>query len=157
MALAVIVLPSLSARPRLGPPLRPWLPLLALAPTMTLRLVGGSSQLGPAWLWLAGPLEKRGEIYSAPEVLQTTNRYNENDGVSKRVHELPVAFGIVICFDAPQRLRFPRLTFATKKLSTGTSLSGQRRMQLILLSARAVTSPFKLSGPGPMAERVSVN
>ena len=73
------------------------------------------------------------------------------------MHELPVAFGIVICFDAPQRLRFPRLTFATKKLSTGTSLSGQRRMQLILLSARAVTSPFKLSGPGPMAERVSVN
>ena len=40
--------------------------------------------------------EERGQIYCAPEVLQITNRYNENDGVSKRVHEL--AFGIVICF-----------------------------------------------------------
>ena len=58
-------------------------------------------------LWLvtawAGPAivrwavrEERGQIYCAPEVLQITNRYNENDGVSKRVHEL--AFGIVICF-----------------------------------------------------------
>ena len=51
---------------------------------------------GPAWLWLAGPFESKGEIYSAPEGLETTNRYNENDGVSKRVHEL--AFGTVICF-----------------------------------------------------------
>ena len=34
--------------PRLGPQLRPCFPLLALTPTMTLRLVGGSSQLGPA-------------------------------------------------------------------------------------------------------------
>ena len=40
--------------------------------------------------------EERGQIYCAPEVLEITNRYNENDGVSKRVHEL--AFGIVICF-----------------------------------------------------------
>ena len=31
--------------------------------------------------------------YSAPEVLERTNRYNENDGVSKRVHELRLAFG----------------------------------------------------------------
>ena len=29
-------------------------------------------------------------------VLEITNRYNENDGVSRRVHKL--AFGIVICF-----------------------------------------------------------
>ena len=88
------VLPSPSARLRLGPPLQPWFPLLAL----TLRLVGGSSQLGPAWLWLAGQgrSRRKGEIYSAPKVLETTNRYNENDGVSKRVQEL--AFGIVICF-----------------------------------------------------------
>ena len=35
--------------------------------------------------------EERRQIYSAPEVLETTNRYNENDGVSKRVHE--PAFG----------------------------------------------------------------
>ena len=27
-------------------------------------------------------------VYCAPEVLKTTNRYNENYGVSKRVHEL---------------------------------------------------------------------
>ena len=39
----------------------------------------------------AGPFEKKG-----PEVLERTNRYNENDGVSKRVHEL--AFGFVNCF-----------------------------------------------------------
>ena len=45
------VLPSPPPRPRLGPPLRPGFPSLALTPTMTLRLVGGSSQLGPAWLW----------------------------------------------------------------------------------------------------------
>ena len=31
--------------------------------------------------------EERGQIYSAPEVLETTSRYNENDGVSKREHE----------------------------------------------------------------------
>ena len=37
--------------------------------------------------------EERGQIYCAPEVLETTNRYNENDGVSKRVLEL--AFRIV--------------------------------------------------------------
>ena len=36
--------------------------------------------------------------YSAPEVLEITNLNNENDGVSKRVHEL--AFGIVICFES---------------------------------------------------------
>ena len=40
--------------------------------------------------------EERGQIYCAPEVLEITNQYNENDGVSKRVHEL--AFGIVIYF-----------------------------------------------------------
>ena len=50
---------------------------------------------GPAFASRA-VLEERGEIYSAPEVLETTNRYNKNDGVSKRVHEL--AFGIVNCF-----------------------------------------------------------
>ena len=50
---------------------------------------------GPAFVrWAVR--EERGQIYCAPEVLEITNRYNENDGVSKRVHEL--AFGIVICF-----------------------------------------------------------
>ena len=40
-----------------------------------------------------------GEIYSAPEleVLETTNRYNENDGVTRSKPEEPLAFGIVIC------------------------------------------------------------
>ena len=48
-----------------------------------------------AWLWLAGPLEKDGgNIYSAPEVLEITNRCNKNDRVSKRVHEL--AFGWLV-------------------------------------------------------------
>ena len=41
-------------------------------------------------------------MYSAPEDLVTTNGYNENDGASKRVHEL--AFGVVICF-APRAVR----------------------------------------------------
>ena len=40
-----------------------------------------------------GRSRRKGQIYSAPEVLETTNRYNENDGVSKRVLEL--AFRIV--------------------------------------------------------------
>ena len=48
------------------------------------------SQHGPAWLWRAGPFEKKGANIFRPrnrlEVLETTNRYNENDGVSKRVH-----------------------------------------------------------------------
>ena len=51
-----------------------------------------------AWAGLAlvsrAVREESGQTYSAPEVLETTNRYYENDGVSKRVHEL--AFGIVI-------------------------------------------------------------
>ena len=45
---------------------------------------------GPAFVRRA-VREDRGPIYSAPEVLEITNRHNENDGVSKRVHEL--AFG----------------------------------------------------------------
>ena len=53
-----------------------------------------------AWVGLAlvsrAVREEGGQIYSAPEVLEITNRYDENDGVSKRVHEL--AFGIVFCF-----------------------------------------------------------
>ena len=43
-----------------------------------------------------GRSRRRGKVYSAPEVLETTNRYNENDGVSKRVHRDELAFGI--CF-----------------------------------------------------------
>ena len=47
-----------------------------------------------------GRSRRKGEIYSAPEDLETTNRYNDgNDCVSKRVHEL--AFVIVICFVFP--------------------------------------------------------
>ena len=63
-------------------------------------LLHGHLESVTAW---AGPAivrwavrEERGQIYCAPEVLQITNRYDENDGVSLRVHEL--AFGIVICF-----------------------------------------------------------
>ena len=41
----------------------------------------------------AGPFEKNDGKYGNPEVLEITNRYNENDGVSKRVHER-----FVICF-----------------------------------------------------------
>ena len=39
---------------------------------------------------------RKGQIYSAREVLETTNRYNKNGGVSKRVHE--PAFGIFTLF-----------------------------------------------------------
>ena len=67
-----------------------------------LTVLSGVGPRPPVTAW-AGPAivrwavrEERGQIYCAPEVLQRTNRYNENDGVSKRVHEL--AFGIVICF-----------------------------------------------------------
>ena len=55
-----------------------------------------------------GRSRRKGQIYSAPEVLETTNRYNENDGVSKGVHEL--AFGIVICFGSEE---FPNIYAAT--------------------------------------------
>ena len=65
--------------------------------------VGVQQQLGKSVRAWAGPAlvsravrEERGQIYSAPEVLERTNRYNENDGVSKRVQEL--AYGIVTCF-----------------------------------------------------------
>ena len=44
---------------------------------------------------LPGRLEKKGEV-TAPPHQETTNRYDENDGVSTLVHEL--AFGIDICF-----------------------------------------------------------
>ena len=50
-----------------------------------------------------GRSRRKGEIYSGPEVLETTNRYNENDGASKRVHEL--SFGIVIRVGFGDRLR----------------------------------------------------
>ena len=50
-----------------------------------------------------GRSRRKREIYSAPGFLEKTNRYNENDGVSKRVHELVVAFGIVICFGCGRR------------------------------------------------------
>ena len=43
---------------------------------------------------LKGP----GANITRPRDQETTSRYNENDGVSKRVHEL--AFGDVICFVA---------------------------------------------------------
>ena len=49
-----------------------------------------------AWAGLAfvrqAVREERGQIYCAPKVLEITNQYHENDGVSKRV------LGIVICF-----------------------------------------------------------
>ena len=53
-----------SAEP--GPPPWLWFLFLALTPTMTLRLVCGSSQLGPARRLLAGPFEKKGGKYIAP-------------------------------------------------------------------------------------------
>ena len=48
----------------------------------------------------SGHSRRKGQIYSAREVLETTNlnRYNENVGVSKRVHRDELAFGNNICF-----------------------------------------------------------
>ena len=43
-----------------------------------------------------GRSRRKGANILRPRSSEITNRYNENDGVSKRVHEL--AFGIVICF-----------------------------------------------------------
>ena len=56
------------------------------------------------WLVIAWPgpasvsraVREKGKNISRPWIRETTNRYNDNDCVSKRVHEL--AFGIVICF-----------------------------------------------------------
>ena len=67
--------------------------VLARSPGCPSRLEPARSQ-GFVTAWAVR--EERGQIYPAPEVLEITNRYNENYGVSKRVHEL--AFGIVICF-----------------------------------------------------------
>ena len=54
----------------------------------------GIAQAGSGSLQAEVPVAQA--ICSAPKVLETTNRYNENDVVNKRVHEL--AFGIVMCF-----------------------------------------------------------
>ena len=59
-----------------------------------------SSQLGPARRCLAGPFEKKGGKYIPPPKFERTNRYNENDGVSKRHGVQELAFGIIICFDS---------------------------------------------------------
>ena len=48
------------------------------------ELIGPRDSLGRLDVCLPAVREKRGQIYSAPEVLEITNRYNENDGVSKR-------------------------------------------------------------------------
>ena len=50
-------------------------------------------KLGPAWLWLAGPVEKNAGNIFRPRSSKDNNRYNEKNGVNKRAHEL--AFGIV--------------------------------------------------------------
>ena len=44
------------------------------------------------------PFEKEGANIIRPRDQETSNGNNENDGVSKRVHEL--AFGVVICFES---------------------------------------------------------
>ena len=62
---------------------------------------GVTAWAGPAFVRRA-VREERGQIYSASEVLEITNQYNENDGVSKRVHEL--AFVIVNCFGSAEFL-----------------------------------------------------
>ena len=93
--------PSLPHRPRLcrwkararRPHAPPWLVLLAFAPTMTLRLVGGSSQphrSGRPSFSKAGRLEKnlKEANIARPRDQETTNRYNENERMNSPVHEL---------------------------------------------------------------------
>ena len=46
------------------------------------RQIPVTAWAGPAFVCRA-VREERGKIYCAPEVLEITNRYNENDGVSK--------------------------------------------------------------------------
>ena len=80
---------------------------------------------GPAFVrWAVR--EERGqiycatEIYCAPEVsLEITNRYNENDRASKRVHEL--AFGNVVCFGSEH----PRSHYKGATGSRGSNTYGQ--------------------------------
>ena len=69
---------------------------LAPSPGLSTVCASESDSLGRPGFDEPGRSRRKGQIYSARKVLETTNRYNENDGVSKRVHEL--AFGIVICF-----------------------------------------------------------
>ena len=101
--------PSLPHRPRLclwkararRPHAPPRLVLLAFAPTMTLRLVGGSSQphrSGRPSFCKAGRLEKnlKEANIARPSDQETTNRYHENERMNSAVHEL--AFGMGICF-----------------------------------------------------------
>ena len=57
-------------------------------PWVQLRRTTVTAWAGPAIVrWAVR--EERGQIYCAPEVLQITNRYDENDGVSKRVRPGP--------------------------------------------------------------------
>ena len=76
-----------------------------------------ASQRGPAWRWLAGPFLKKGGKYIQPPKFQRTNRCNENDGVSKRVHEL--AFGIVICFGSAEFLHIFTIRYIDASLAFG--------------------------------------
>ena len=87
--------PSSRHRPRPGPPPWPWFPFLALT-----RDPHHDFELG-RWLVTAwrpalvnrAVREERGQIYSAPEVLEKTNRYNEC--TSRRSDG-----GLIICFDS---------------------------------------------------------
>ena len=99
--------------------------------TLQCEVIHADSTLSvTAWAGLAlvsrAVREERGQIYSAPEVLQTTNRYNENDGVSKRVHEL--AFGIVICFGSTEFLHISSTLYmdALLRLHSPTTLMCSR-------------------------------
>ena len=98
---------------------------------------------GFGWPGRSRSLE-RGQIYSAPEVPETTNRYNENDGVSERVHEPD--FAIVIGFGSEGRVR------------VGPRRVGCRTVTRLLDKARADSGPGDLSliqGPGPRPTRPS--
>ena len=83
---------------------------------------------GPAFVrWAVR--EGRRQIYCAPEVLEIINRYNENDGVSKRVHEL--AYGIVSFLVAKVSLREPRCCALVVTQSRTAQLSKRSQWQRI--------------------------
>ena len=62
---------------------------------------------------------RKGQVYSARKVLETTNRYNENDGVSKRVHE-PVSYSVLVAKVISGPELEPRLTIEAQTAATVT-------------------------------------
>ena len=107
---------------------------------------GSSGSSVTAWAGLAvmsrAVREERGKYILrrasaplAPEVLETTNRHNENDGVSKRVHE--PALGIVICFGSAEFPHIYATLYLDASLHSPTTLPASASPTAFLVSSCA--------------------